>query len=115
MTATMEECKSTSLYYREGSSDKEYHARLEPKDNGFVVTFAYGRRGSTLTTGTKTSAPVYYDAALMIFEKLVREKKAKGYTEGENGTPYQHSDKASQVSGLVPQLLNSIDEVEVAY
>lgn len=114
MTATMEECKSTSLYYREGSSDKEYHVRLEARDNGFVVNIAFGRRGSTLSTGTKTSAPVYYDAALMVFEKTVREKKAKGYTEGENGTPYQHSDKASQVSGLLPQLLNSIDEEEVA-
>ena len=114
MTATMEECKSTSLYYREGSSDKEYHVRLEAKGDGFVVNIAFGRRGSTLSTGTKTSAPVYYDAALMIFDKLVREKKAKGYTEGENGTPYQHSDKASQVSGLVPQLLNGIDEIEVA-
>ncbi len=114
MTALMEECKSTSLYYREGSSDKEYHVRLEAKDGGFVVNIAYGRRGSTLSTGTKTSAPVYYDAALMIFDRLVREKRAKGYTEGAEGTPYQHSDKASQVSGLLPQLLNSIDEVEVA-
>ena len=79
MTATMEEPKTTSLYYREGSSDKEYHVRLEAKDNGYVVNFAYGRRGSTLTTGTKTSAPVYYDAALMVFDKLVKEKKAKGF------------------------------------
>jgi bifunctional non-homologous end joining protein LigD len=114
MTATMEECKSTSLYYREGSSDKEYHVRLEPKEDGFVVNIAYGRRGSTLSTGTKTSAPVYYDAALMIFEELVREKKAKGYTEGAEGTPYQHSDRANEVSGLMPQLLNAIDEAEVA-
>ena len=112
MTATIEELKSTSLYYREGSSDKEYHVRLEAKDNGYVVNFAYGRRGSTLTTGTKTSAPVYYDAALMIFDKLVKEKKAKGYTEGAEGTPYQHSEKS--LSGLQPQLLNPIDEVEVA-
>ena len=114
MTATIEELKSTSLYYREGSSDKEYHVRLEAKDNGYVVNFAYGRRGSTLTTGTKTSAPVYYDAALMIFDKLVKEKKAKGYTEGADGTPYQHSENLRQVSGLQPQLLNPIDEVEVA-
>ena len=112
MTATIEELKSTSLYYREGSSDKEYHVRLEAKDNGYVVNFAYGRRGSTLTTGTKTSAPVYYDAALMVFDKLVKEKKAKGYTEGAEGTPYQHSEKS--LSGLQPQLLNPIDEVEVA-
>jgi len=114
MTATMEECKSTSLYYREGSSDKEYHVRLEARDNGFVVNIAFGRRGSTLSTGTKTSAPVYYDAALMIFEKTVKEKKAKGYTEGPDGTPYQHTENQSQVSGLMPQLLNSIDEAEVA-
>ena len=112
MTATMEECKATSLYYREGSSDKEYHVRLEAKDDGYVVNIAYGRRGSTLSTGTKTSSPVYYDAALMIFEKLVQEKQAKGYTEGQSGTPYQHSDKTA--SGLLPQLLNAIDELEVA-
>ena len=114
MTATMEECKTTSLYYRQGSSDKEYHVRLEAKGKGFVVNTAFGRRGSTLSTGTKTSSPVYYDMALMIFEKLVNEKKAKGYTEGANGTPYQHSEHASQVSGLLPQFLNVIDEAEVA-
>ena len=114
MTATMEELKTTSLYYREGSSDKEYHVRLEAKGDGFVVNIAFGRRGSTLSTGTKTSAPVYYDMALVIFEKLVTEKKAKGYTEGANGTPYQHTENSSQVSGLLPQLLNAIDEAQVA-
>jgi bifunctional non-homologous end joining protein LigD len=114
MTATMEACKSVSLYYREGTSDKEYHVRLEARGDGFVVNFAYGRRGSTLSTGTKTSAPVYYDAALMIFDKLVKEKKAKGYTAGAEGTPYQHSENQSQVSGLMPQLLNAVDEAEAA-
>ena len=114
MTATMEELKITSLYYRQGSSDKEYHVRLEAQGKGFVVNTAFGRRGSTLSTGTKTSAPVYYDAALMIFDQLVREKKAKGYTEGANGTPYLNTAKSSQVSGLLPQLLNAIDEAEAA-
>jgi bifunctional non-homologous end joining protein LigD len=114
MTATMEELKTTSLYYRQGSSDKEYHVRLEAKDAGFVVNIAFGRRGSTLSTGTKTSAPVYYDMALMIFDQLVNEKKAKGYTEGANSTPYLNTTKASQVSGLLPQLLNAIDEAQVA-
>ncbi|MEQ2007465.1 MAG: WGR domain-containing protein [Limisphaerales bacterium] len=114
MTATMEEPQSTSLYYRQGSSDKEYHVRLEAQGDGFVVNIAYGRRGSTLSTGTKTSSPVDYDMALAIFERLVREKQAKGYTEGANGTPYQHTQQASQVSDLLPQLLNAIDEAEVA-
>jgi bifunctional non-homologous end joining protein LigD len=100
-----------TLYYREGSSDKVYQAAMEPAGNQFVVNFAYGRRGATLTTGTKTSSPVDYAAAKKIYAKLVSEKKAKGYTEGENGTPYQHADK--QASGILPQLLNPIEEAEV--
>ena len=108
MTATMEAPQSTSLYYREGSSDKEYHVRLEAKGDGFVVNTAFGRRGSTLSTGTKTSAPVSYDTALHLFERLVQEKQAKGYTAGANDTPYQPSANASQVSGLLPELLNAV-------
>ena len=80
MTTTMEESKSASLYYREGNSDKEYHVRLDAKDSGFVVNIAYGRRGSTLSTGTKTHSPVYYDAALLIFERLVRENRGCGFS-----------------------------------
>jgi len=66
-----------TLYYREGSSDKVYQAAIEPKGNQFVVNFAYGRRGATLTTGTKTSSPVDYDTAKKIHAKLIGEKKAK--------------------------------------
>lgn len=105
--------ENISLYYREGASDKEYHARIEPSGPGYIVTFAYGRRGSTLQTGTKTSAPVGYDEAKKIYDKLVKEKTAKGYTPGEDGTPYQQTDKADRATGIVPQLLNSIDESEV--
>ena len=36
--------ESTTLYFKQGSSDKEYHAAIEPKDGGYIVTFAYGRR-----------------------------------------------------------------------
>jgi bifunctional non-homologous end joining protein LigD len=100
-----------TLYYREGSSDKVYQAAIEPEGDQFVVNFAYGRRGSTLTTGTKTSSPVDYDTAKKIHAKLIGEKKAKGYTEGADGTPYQHTDK--QASGILPQLLNAIEEAEV--
>ncbi len=100
-----------SLYYREGSSDKVYQAAIEPAGSRFVVNFAYGRRGTTLTTGTKTSSPVDYAAAKKIYTKLVSEKKAKGYTEGESGTPYQHADK--RPSGILPQLPNPIEETEV--
>jgi ATP-dependent DNA ligase len=111
MNAVSETTPRVSLYYREGSSDKVYQAAIEPAGNQFVVTFAYGRRGATLTTGTKTSAPVDYATAQKIYTKLVGAKKAKGYTEGEDGTPYQHTDK--QPSGILPQLLNPIEEADV--
>ena len=88
-----------------------YQCQIEPAGERFVVNFAYGRRGSTLNTGTKTNVPVDYDSAKRIFDKLVKEKQGKGYTEGESGTPYQHSEQ--QPSGIFPQLLNPIGENQV--
>jgi len=44
--------ETITLYFRQGSSDKIYQAAIEPKDGGYTVNFAYGRRGSTLSTGT---------------------------------------------------------------
>jgi bifunctional non-homologous end joining protein LigD len=111
MNAVIEEQDRITLYYREGSSDKVYQVAIERAGGRFVVNFAYGRRGSTLSTGTKTSSPVDDDTAKQIFTKLIREKKAKGYTEGEGGTPYQHTDK--QASGILPQLLNPIEDADV--
>jgi len=104
--------KSTTLYFREGSSDKVYQASVESKGAGFVVNFAFGRRGSTLQTGTKTAAPVDYQSAVKVYDKLVREKMAKGYTPGEDGTPYQGTERQADATGVFPQLLNPIDEDE---
>ena len=101
----------TTLFFKQGSSDKEYHAAIEPKDGGYIVTFAYGRRGATLTTGIKTPTAASYDVAKAIYDKLIKEKTAKGYTTGEAGTPYLHTNK--ETSGILPQLLNSITEAEV--
>ena len=101
-----------TLYFREGPSDKVYQASLLPQDGGYVVHFAYGRRGSTLNTGSKTQTPVDYPIAKGIYDKLIKEKLAKGYTPGADGTPYQHTGKAQQASGIQCQLLNSIDEHE---
>ena len=106
--------KNITLYYREGSSDKMYQAAIEPKDSGYIVTFAYGRRGSTLNTGTKTSTPVNYDEAQRIYQKLIKEKTAKGYTPGESGTRYQSTGMAGRSSGISCQLLNAITEDQLA-
>jgi bifunctional non-homologous end joining protein LigD len=107
--------EQTTLYYREGSSDKVYQAQIEPSGDGFKVTFAYGRRGSTLTAGTKTQQAVSYDAAKRIYDKLIQEKMAKGYTPGADGTPYQNTDKADQITGIHCQLLNPIGEEQVEH
>ncbi len=103
---------STRLFYRDGSSDKEYHAAINAVDGGFTVTFAYGRRGSALSAGTKTTAPVTLERATQIYDKLLAEKTAKGYTPAGAGTRFAGTDYEQRVSGLVPQLLNSIGEEE---
>jgi predicted DNA-binding WGR domain protein len=92
---TLEQLPNATLYFREGSSDKVYQCAIEPAGERFVVNFAYGRRGSTLNTGTKTNVPVDYETAEKVFNKLVKEKTAKGYTQGENGTPYQHTERVA--------------------
>jgi bifunctional non-homologous end joining protein LigD len=79
MTSTIPTIQSASLHYREGNSDKVYHAAVEPRGEGYIVTFAYGRRGNTLNTGTKTTHPVGLAEATKVFDKPVASKLAKGY------------------------------------
>ena len=115
MNATMSppQAESVTLYYREGSSDKVYQCSIEPDGDLFAVNFAYGRRGSTMNTGTKTSSPVDYETAKKTYDKLVREKTAKGYTPGEDGTTYQQTGNEGRATEIRPQLLNPIEEGEV--
>ena len=101
---------STRLFFTEGGSDKVYQAQVMPKDSGFVVEFQYGRRGAALKAGTKTEQPVSLESALKIYDKLVKEKTSKGYTEDSAGTTYQGSALEERVSGYLPQLLNPIGE-----
>jgi len=102
--------ETTTLYYREGSSDKVYQASIVPKGDGFAVQFAYGRRGAALKTGTKTDDPLDYAAAKALYEKLIRQKTAKGYTPGEDGTPYRHTDSGERDGGIRPLLPQSVDD-----
>ena len=43
----------------------------------------------------------------------MKEKSSKGYTPGQDGTPYTSPDADKQPSGLMPQLLNPIEEEQV--
>ena len=63
------------------TSDKLYNIFLkkEPLTNNWKVDFAYGRRGRSLKTGTKTERPTTLVEAYAIFEKLKDSKIKKGY------------------------------------
>jgi bifunctional non-homologous end joining protein LigD len=104
--------ESISLFYKEGNSDKVYQAQLLQQGTEWVVNFQYGRRGSTLATGTKTNSPTY-QIAKDAYDKLIRSKMAKGYTEDSSGTVYSSVLTQAQATGIFPQLLNHIEEDEV--
>jgi len=117
MQTTIPTLQSASLHYREGNSDKEYHAAVEPRGEGYIVTFAYGRRGNTLTTGSKTTHPVTLDEAIRAFDKLVRSKLAKGYhitDAAVSAKPYRQSGHEGRDTGIRPQLLNPVEADEIA-
>lgn len=76
--------ESVSLYYKAGSSDKIYNASIEEVDGKYVVNFEYGRKGSALKSGSKTSTPILLEDAKLIFQKLINEKTKKGYQELKN-------------------------------
>ena len=102
--------KSANLFFKEGSSDKEYHASVEASGKGYVVNFSFGRRGTALQAGTKTQAPVGLDEANKIFDALVTSKLAKGYKANGTSVIPVTPVTTKESSGLVPQLLNPIDE-----
>jgi len=79
--------RSTVLSCIEGTSDKVYHleivhvATAYDHEDEYCVNVKYGRRGGTMTSGTKTPVPVSLVAADHIYKKTLAEKIAKGYTE----------------------------------
>jgi len=102
MSATGTE-ESISLYYKEGSSDKEYHVQLVRaiKETAvpatgldWVVTYQYGRRGSTLRPKTKHESPVSFAEAKTVYDSMVKKQLAEGYTTGADGTPFAWDGKS---------------------
>jgi hypothetical protein len=67
--------KQTILVFQEGRSDKVYEIDLcEVGPNRYVVNFRYGRRGSDLKEGAKTTSAVPLAEAEKVFATLVAEK-----------------------------------------
>lgn len=72
--------ETTRLHYYDTCSDKVYNVTLKPvEDDKYVVIFAYGRRGTILIRGTKTTTPVSFEKAQAIYGKLINDKLRKGY------------------------------------
>jgi bifunctional non-homologous end joining protein LigD len=106
--------KSVSLFFCAGNSDKEYHTQLVEATGGYSVEFQYGRRGSSLNSGTKTPEPLPIEGAQKIYDRLVAEKTGKGYVEAlASQSDSYEAPTASQVDVFVPQLLMPIDEVDL--
>lgn len=94
------------LRFQEGNSNKVYEIDLCLQSTDlYLVNFRYGRAGSTLKEGTKTPKPVDLDQAHILFDKLVAEKKGKGYWE----------ESASGDKLDVPKIEGSRDEVILQY
>lgn len=106
--------QETSLWFKEGSSDKVYNVVIEEVQGSgmYVVNFSYGRRGNSLQTGTKTNEPVSFSEAEKIFNKLVGEKTKKGYriSASNTSTSIQVIAPTEEVPVSKCVLLNPIDE-----
>jgi len=106
--------ENITLYYKQEKSDKVYMVSLEESDDKYLVNFAYGRRGSTLKTGTKTQTAVEYEKAKKIYDKLVLSKSSKGYVPDEDTTPTAYMvDSEQRKTGVHCQLLNQIEQEEL--
>ena len=121
------------LHNDSGSSDKIYELHVKAVGGGrFKCTYRNGRRGGTMASGDKTPSATSLDAALEVFERVRREKIAKGYREIDHGTssdvpsdpdagrdpapaaatpiPPRRADPVVRPqTGIVPQLLLPVD------
>jgi bifunctional non-homologous end joining protein LigD len=104
---------SVSLYSQHGGSDKVYNVFLKKGGDGdeWLVNFSNGKRGKTMTPGTKTASPVPYAKALKAFISLVNSKKNgdSHYVEGDlSAVDYQaviaqDANGAKPLFGIFPQ------------
>lgn len=117
------------LHFVGGGSDKVYHCAIEEVQGGYLIPFAYGRHGSTLSRGFKTTSPVSLEKAEKIYRKLIEEKVSKGYapspgisgqvfagathTVGETTSFSTIVPSQKERSGFFPQLLNECNEEDV--
>lgn len=105
--------QTTTLYFTSGSSDKVYKAALQENGDGWLVKYEYGKRNSTLKSATKTPAPLEFEKAHKVYQSLIKNKMAKGYTKDESGEVYLGTEAFDKRTSFQPQLLNPVSEAAV--
>ena len=109
----MQIVRSVRLWMKEGRSDKIYEIDLvdleRPDDARYLVNFRYGRRGSSLRDGTKTSSPVSRANAEKLFDSVMVSKINDGYrrVDGDAAAPAV-PDTAATADGRDAELLRKL-------
>lgn len=100
-----------TLHNNTGNSDKIYECVVVRSGDLYLVNTQNGRRGGSMTPRTKTKEPVSLEAAMKIFDGLVKEKKADNYYVLEGDTTVTAPAASNDPTGAFhqPQLLNDID------
>lgn len=105
--------RSVALFFQQGSSDKEYHVHLKSAESDlWLVEIQYGKRGSALRSALKTKDPIERSKAEALYEKIVAEQLRQGYTAESSGIAFQSTPRQALFTGILPQLLNPIDEAQ---
>jgi bifunctional non-homologous end joining protein LigD len=115
----METLETVTLYMREGSADKVYRASLKKDGDDHYVPFEFGRRGSSMQTGDKCAGGASYEKAKATYDKIIKEKKGKGYKPGpdsEEYVPAKGTAASEERAGVpLPMLLTPIDPSDEVY
>jgi bifunctional non-homologous end joining protein LigD len=100
-----------TLHNNTGNSDKIYECVVVRSGDLYLVNTQNGRRGGSMTPRTKTKDAVSLEAAMKIFDGLVKEKKADNYYVLEGDTTVAAPAASNDPTGAFhqPQLLNDID------
>lgn len=128
--------REINLFYRQGSADKVYNVWIEDaeptanRSSGYHVRISWGRRGSALQTGFKTTAPTSRAFAETIADTAILDKTRKGYqyigatvgsqrrTSVSASIPVTNASaplQAAEQFGALPQLLNSVEESKLDF
>ncbi|GAA0432230.1 hypothetical protein ACFOY5_20795 [Massilia aurea] len=100
-----------TLHNNTGNSDKIYECVVVRSGDLYLVNTQSGRRGGSMTPRTKTKQPVSLEAAMKIYDGVVKEKKAESYYVLEGDVAVAAPAASNDPTGAFhqPQLLNDID------